>query len=695
MAEAAIGSEIAGHRLEAVAGRGGMGVVYRATQLRLKRQVALKLIAADLAADPSFRERFEHESEIAAQIEHPHVIPLYEAGEQDGQLYITMRYIEGTDLRAMIEREGALPPAIAADILVQVCGALDAAHARGLVHRDIKPANVLIAGTSEEPHAYLTDFGLTKQAASSGGMTKTGMFVGTLDYIAPEQLQGGPVDARADIYALGCMLYQMLTGRIPYPRDTEPAKIWAHMQEPPPSLREVAPDVSPAFDEVVSRAMAKSPDDRYPSAGDLARAARAAADDRTIGDTGERSVATGQAAPDGRTAIADAGATAYAAQPDATAWGAAQPTGVGQGVGQTAAGATGPGAPAYPGGPPSYPPAGGPPSHPGGPASYPAQPTAKSRRPLILAGIAAAVVVIAVVLVVALADGGGGGSSSNPAGTVVGEPIRVGKQPVDGAFGGGAVWIANNADGTVTRIDPATGGAQSIKVGGAPSEVRFDNNAVWVYNYSSAVTKIDLATNKVSAPIETGADITSIAAGDGYVWATHEKEQTVTRVSQSTGKVDGSPIQVGKQPGALAVGGGSVWVSNYGDNSISRIDSKSGEVIGDPIELDFSPGGIGFVDGTIYVGTGKGVAAIDPTSYAIDAPVSLQGAAYYDVGDGALWATFPTRGQLQRIDLKTKQPVGKPIDVGGGAQGVGVGTNGVPDVWVLNTNAGTVTRIKP
>src|SRR4051812_47737251 len=358
MSEAAIGSEIAGHRLDAVAGRGGMGVVYRATQLRLNRQVALKLIAADLAADPSFRERFEHESEIAAQIEHPHVIPLYEAGEQDGQLYITMRYIEGTDLRALIERRGALEPRVAAEVLAQVCGALDAAHARGLVHRDIKPANVLIAGTDEEPYAYLTDFGLTKQAATTGGMTKTGMFVGTLDYIAPEQLQGGPVDARADIYALGCMLYQMLTGRVPYVRDTEPAKIWAHMQEPPPSLREVAPHVPEAFDEVIARAMAKNPQDRYPSAGDLARAARAAAADRVIGESDERSVAAGAAAP--QTAAGAAVPTAYGQPPGTYAGQTGQ--GWGQGTQQAGYGAPG----SYPGQQGSYP---GGPAGPG--SSYP------------------------------------------------------------------------------------------------------------------------------------------------------------------------------------------------------------------------------------------------------------------------------------------------------------------------------------
>ena len=318
MADAMIGSEIAGHTLEAVVGRGGMGVVYRATEQNLKRTVALKLISADLASDPSFRQRFVHESEIAAKIEHPNVIPLYGAGEDNGQLYLTMRYVEGTDLKALIQREGAVPPDKAASILTQIAGALDEAHAAGLVHRDIKPANILIAGTKERPYAYLTDFGLAKQAHSSGGMTKTGMFVGTLDYIAPEQLQGGAVDARADVYALGCMLYQMLTGKVPFQRDTEPAKIWAHMQDPPPSLREVAPQVPAAFDTVIQRAMAKSPEDRYQSAGDLARAATAAAEGRLLGDTGERSVAAGAAAPGGVTAIRPApGATAFSPAPPA------------------------------------------------------------------------------------------------------------------------------------------------------------------------------------------------------------------------------------------------------------------------------------------------------------------------------------------------------------------------------------------
>src|SRR3954453_7583852 len=291
-----IDSGFAGHRIEAVAGRGGMGVVYVATHLALNRRVALKLIAPELSADESFRQRFKQESMTAASIDHPNVIPIYHAGEEDGKLYITMRYVEGTDLRAMIAEYGKLDPAVAAEIVAQTAAALDAAHARGLVHRDVKPANVLIAGSGGQLHAYLTDFGLTKSTASQSGVTKTGMFVGTLDYIAPEQLQGSALDARSDVYALGCVLYQSLTGNVPFPRDTEPAKIWAHMSEPPPSVTQEGTDVPPQFEQIVQRAMAKDPNDRYLSAGDLARASLAASESRTV-KRAERSVAPGDAAP--------------------------------------------------------------------------------------------------------------------------------------------------------------------------------------------------------------------------------------------------------------------------------------------------------------------------------------------------------------------------------------------------------------
>jgi serine/threonine protein kinase len=293
MADLELGTTIGGYRLESVAGRGGMGVVYVATQLRLNRPVALKVIAPDLAEDPGFRERFNHESEIAASIDHPNVIPVYEAGEHDGLLYLSMRYVEGTDLGKLLRAQGRIPAERAANIVGQVAEALDAAHARGLVHRDVKPGNILIAAGD---HTYLTDFGLTKHAESSSGLTKTGTWVGTVDYVAPEQVRGDAVDARTDVYALACVLFHAVSGQIPFPRPSEIAKIYAHLSDPPPAVDWTALGAPAAMGEVVLRGMAKDPNERYPSAGDLGRAARGAAMEQPVGEP-ERTVAAGAAAP--------------------------------------------------------------------------------------------------------------------------------------------------------------------------------------------------------------------------------------------------------------------------------------------------------------------------------------------------------------------------------------------------------------
>ena len=301
-----VGQVIQGCRIEAEIGRGGMGVVYRAEQLRLGRKVALKLLSPGLTGDQDFRRRFERESRIAASMEHPHATPVYEAGETDGRLFILMRYVSGTDLGALIAREGGLDPARAARILDQVGSALDAAHSRGLVHRDVKPANVLLTGEGAEEHTYLSDFGLTKDASSQSAVTHTGQWVGTVDYVAPEQLDGRPIDARTDVYALGCLLFEALSGEVPHP-GPEMATMWAHMHKPPRPLGDRRPDLA-MFDPVVARAMAKEPADRYPSAGDLGRAVGAAA--QGGGRTqAERSVAIGAAAPGPGPPVATAAAT--------------------------------------------------------------------------------------------------------------------------------------------------------------------------------------------------------------------------------------------------------------------------------------------------------------------------------------------------------------------------------------------------
>ncbi len=286
------GAVIAGCRIEAVAGRGGMGIVYRATQLSLGRPVAVKLIAPERAGDPGFRERFERESRVAAAIDHPNVIPVYAAGEEAGHLYLVMRYVNGTDLQGLLARERRLPADRVAAIALQVGAALDAAHAVGLVHRDIKPANVLLGGD----HAYLADFGLSQVVGTDTRLTSTGQWIGTADFMAPEQFTGEEVDARADIYALGCVLYNALTGEVPYPRGTVPATMLAHVHDEPPRPTAVAGDVPDGFDRVIARALAKDLERRYPSAGDLSRAALAAAEGRPVTES-ERTVARGAAAP--------------------------------------------------------------------------------------------------------------------------------------------------------------------------------------------------------------------------------------------------------------------------------------------------------------------------------------------------------------------------------------------------------------
>ena len=296
MAELSPGSEFAGHRIEGVAGRGGFGVVYRARHIALDHIVALKLISSARAGDEAFRERFKSESRIAVSIRHPNVVAVHNAGEEDGLLFVTMDFIEGTDLRGLLNREGRLEPDDAVDVVTQVASALDAAHAKGLVHRDIKPGNVLIGEREGTRHVYLTDFGLSKQMDATSGLTASGAFVGTLDYSAPEQIRGQRLDARTDVYALACVTYELLAGETPFAAQEEQvAKLYAHLQEPPPPLASVAPDTPRELSDVIERALSKDPADRHPSAGDFARAAAAAVEGRDA-VAPERSVGVGAAA---------------------------------------------------------------------------------------------------------------------------------------------------------------------------------------------------------------------------------------------------------------------------------------------------------------------------------------------------------------------------------------------------------------
>jgi serine/threonine-protein kinase len=267
------GSTFAGYEVESVVGAGGIGILYRARQVRLDRPVALKLVEPDVARDPVIRERLRREARMVAALEHPNIVPLYAAGEEGGTVYIVTRWVEGTELGTLIERDGPMEPGRAARTAAQIAAALEVAREKGLVHRDVKPSNVILTA---EDHVYLTDFGLAKRAGTAAGLTGVDQMLGTVDYVAPEQIEGSEPDARGDVYSLGCVLFEMLTGEPPFAgQGGGMAKMWAQVNAEVPAVRERRPDVPPALEDVMRRAMAKSPDAR-PTAAVFRRTALAA-----------------------------------------------------------------------------------------------------------------------------------------------------------------------------------------------------------------------------------------------------------------------------------------------------------------------------------------------------------------------------------------------------------------------------------
>jgi serine/threonine protein kinase len=470
------GSVFAGYRIEGVLDRGGMGVVYRATDEDLNRTVALKIIAPEHTQNPDAVTRFKAEARLAASLEHPNIVPIHRGGEYRGVLYLAMRFVPGTNLRQVIDR-GQLPLDRTLRIITAVASALDAAHQGGLVHRDVKPANILISGEGDHEQVYLTDFGLTKRLGSAGSLTRTGTWVGTPDYVAPEQIRAGNVDGRADVYSLGCVLYEMLAGEVAYPKDNDMAKLWAHVQDPCPMPSEKRPELDKAFDDIVARATAKEPDDRYPRASDLAAAVSAA----VAGQRGhiERAAlqATLAALPDApadehdvflaeptRTGSTPPQEPLVAARPAAQAPSETPPADPGSLVIQPAQLGNAERPAGEPESPPTpnvlaaaaAPPAAAPPAAAGPPAGPPNRPRARdardpSRNRWILGGAIAAVTAAVVVAGVLLLGGGDGGTAT-PA---VAVPTALAAQnpvPYNRVRGRGTVRIllrGNNAEVTV------------------------------------------------------------------------------------------------------------------------------------------------------------------------------------------------------------------------------------------------------
>jgi len=590
MGDPVIGSTLAGYRIDGLIARGGMGVVYRATHLALERPVALKVIARELAGKDGFRERFLRESRLAARLDHPNVVPIFDAREEDGELIVAMRLVEGGDLKKRIDAEGSLPAPTAVELLGQVADALDAAHAAGIVHRDVKPHNILLEGD----RAYLSDFGLAKAIEDSSAGSGASI-VGTVEYMAPEQWRGKRVGPEADVYSLGCVLYEALTGIVPYARKASDSE----------------PEMPEGLDAVIERAVSKDPGERYSTAGALIDAAReredaSVAKTRVLTETPERPtvplVRKGGlrrraaswpwrwlALPVALLAVAVVLALWLMGDDDVSV---SAPIPVGGGPLRVAAGE-------------------------------------------------------GAVWVTSSRDGTL--SRIDPETLeVTGEPLRVGKGISGVATGEGSVWVSNARTGSVLRVDPTTRRVTArIPVGGRPGAIAVGGGRVWVADdagsgvtainaagarvfkrdivphatplrlavgagglwvssaSTGAIRRIDLGSAVAGTPIPAGRGPAGVTVGGGIVWVANSRADTVTRLDPSTRALLGDPTPVGRGPGGIDAGTDAVWVANSRDATVTRIDLSSGEVLGGPIGVGEGPGAVSIGEDAVWVANNR------------------------------------------------------------------------------------------
>jgi streptogramin lyase/tRNA A-37 threonylcarbamoyl transferase component Bud32 len=608
-----LGTELAGYRIESVLGRGGMGAVYLAEDLRLKRRVALKLIAPELAADERFRERFLRESRLAASLDHSHVVPVHAAGETDGQLWIAMRYVQGTDLRTLLEREGPLEPGRALALVAQVASALDAAHAHGLVHRDVKPANVLVTEEDGEEHCYLSDFGLARSPEAAGDPTGAHLS-GTVDYTAPEQIAREPANGRADLYSLGCVLYECLVGEPPFKRPRAVATLFAHASEPPPSLRTQQPDLPEAIDNVIAKALAKDPEDRYQTCGELAQAGREALGLGAPRFTRRRLIA-----------LSTAGAVALAAA-------AAVPA-----ILLTR----------------------------GKPAPRPILPLARDSLVRIdpkTGDVATAITVGSSPRGVAVGEGAvwvmnvedRSLSEIDPETSTVIRTVSLApaeSAPNSIAVGEGAVWTAHLGAGVslqgIWKLDLRSGSLSEVASGPrSPGAIAVGEGWVWVglETDPSQILRIDPTTGRVVASIPF-PNFDALAVGEGSIWAA-DLYAWLTRIDPETNELIfvGETIGAQRSMGGMAVGDGAVWVTDPDGDAVLWIDTATGGV-GGTIRVGRTPRAIALGGGYVWAANQRDgtVTRIDPAT--LDVRTIDVGGIPTDVaaGEGAVWVTVDVR----------------------------------------------------
>jgi serine/threonine-protein kinase len=582
------GSVVGGFRVESLLGRGAMGTVYLAEETGTGQRVALKVLAPELARDERFRRRFLRETELAATLRHPHVVRTVRSGEENGDLYLAMDYIGGPDLRELLRREGRLEPERTVSLVQQVAAALDVAHSAGLVHRDVKPGNILVAPEADGDHAYVCDFGLARHVSSVSSLTGERGFVGTIDYVPPEQIEGGTIDGRADVYSLGCVLFECLAGRRPFDRETELSVVFAHLNEPPPLLSDVRPDLPEAFDGVFATALAKSPDDRYQTCGELAAAAAAALRGETFV---RRTVRRRQLILSGAAVLAAAAAVATGLL-------------VAGEFHNKARASSGP--------------------------TVALRPNAlnliDARTQKLVGRVGSKTA--------GFANGVGSVTFSKTAAWVTTANqnlVRVSLRrrkvtrvdtlpwiPGGVAIGGGAVWVAQDQGQEVLRFDPRTGRQTGqLEISGDPTGANADgvvyaNGSLWVSRGNSVVrvdprtgrvldrvpaqaryllyadraiwagdpqsgriSKIDPVANRVEHHQQLHGWLSGIAVGGGSVWAPIIPDGVVYRLSTDDLGFQ-TNLATGADPESASFGGGHLWVANTAGNTVSALDDISG-----------------------------------------------------------------------------------------------------------------------